>query len=96
MGEKGQPGGAGCVENGIEDRVGRGGNPVQRLRDGEGVGKVGLVRVKVLVTGQKGVDSIALTLNFPLSDHFQDKKIPVHESLVTQCCPGVGMVVLIQ
>jgi hypothetical protein len=31
-----------------------------------------------------------------LSDHFQDKKIPVHESLMTQCCPGIGMVVLIE
>jgi hypothetical protein len=31
-----------------------------------------------------------------LSDHFQDKKIPVYESVMTQCCPGIGLVVLIQ
>jgi hypothetical protein len=24
-----------------------------------------------------------------LSDHFQDKQIPVDESFVTQCCPGI-------
>jgi hypothetical protein len=36
------------------------------------------------------------TLQTFLSNHFQDKKIPVHESLVTQCCPGIGMVVLIE
>jgi hypothetical protein len=23
------------------------------------------------------------------SDHFQDKQIPVDESFVTQCCPGI-------
>ena len=28
--------------------------------------------------------------------HFEDEKIPIHESLVTQCCSGIGMVVLIQ
>ena len=37
-----------------------------------------------------------LTRALPFSDHFQDKKIPVYESLVTQCCPGIGMVVLIE
>jgi hypothetical protein len=30
------------------------------------------------------------------SDHFQDKEVPVYESLVTECSPGIGMVVLIQ
>lgn len=30
------------------------------------------------------------------SDHFQNKEIPVYESLVTQCCPGIWMVILIQ
>ena len=49
MGGKGQPGGAGCVENGIEDAADRVGNPVQRLGVDEGVGKAGLVRVKIPV-----------------------------------------------
>jgi hypothetical protein len=31
-----------------------------------------------------------------LSDHFEHKKIPVNEALVTQCCPGIGMVVLVE
>ncbi len=44
---KGQPGGAGWVENGVDDAFGRGRNPAQRLRDGEGVGKAGLVRVQI-------------------------------------------------
>jgi hypothetical protein len=29
-------------------------------------------------------------------DHFEDKKIPVYKSLVTQCCAGIRMIVLIQ
>jgi hypothetical protein len=38
----------------------------------------------------------SLSYELCLSDHLQDKKIPVYESFVTQCCPGIGMVVLIQ
>jgi hypothetical protein len=49
LGGKGQPGGAGCVESGIEDGADRGGNPVLRLRVDEGVGEVGRVRVKMPV-----------------------------------------------
>jgi len=37
-----------------------------------------------------------LTIGNAPSNHFEDKKVPVHESLVTECRPGIGMVVLIQ
>jgi hypothetical protein len=42
FGGEGQAGRAGRVENSVEDGAGRGGNPVQGLRDDEGVGNAGL------------------------------------------------------
>jgi len=46
----------------------------------------------VIVSG----DSTELSsTELSLLDHFQDEKIPVYESLVTQGCSGIRMVVLI-
>jgi hypothetical protein len=54
-----------------------------------------LTRLLNSVDPMKTFDDLGLSALSP-SDHFQDKKIPIDESLVTQCCTCVGMVVLIQ
>ena len=43
---KGQPEGAGCIENSIEDAVGRVGNPHHRFGDDDVVGRAGAVPFK--------------------------------------------------